>query len=73
MATATRSLATAQSKARFASGLLPTYYTTSRDTTHVAVIPRSYGDQGGLTMKLASSAQSAAASQGFAPPPLLAM
>ena len=33
MTTASRSLATALSKARFASGLLPNCYTTTRDTT----------------------------------------
>ena len=35
MTTASRSLATALSKARFASGLLPPSYTTSGDTTNV--------------------------------------
>ena len=33
MATASRSLATAQWRARFASGLLPTSYTTTGDAT----------------------------------------
>jgi hypothetical protein len=35
--------------------------------------PRSYGDQGGLTMKLASSVQCTVVSQGFVPLPSLAM
>jgi len=35
--------------------------------------PRSYGDQGGLTMKLTSSVQSTVVSQGFVPSPSLAI
>jgi len=38
MAAASRSLATAPGKARFASGLLPKCYTTNWDTTRHAVL-----------------------------------
>ncbi len=42
--TASRSLATALSKARFASGLLPPSYTTSGDTTLARSISQDDGE-----------------------------
>jgi hypothetical protein len=38
---ASRSLATALSKARFASGLLPLNYTTGGDTTNISIVARN--------------------------------